>query len=82
MSSPSLGIIETVELLETFAAMGWMLDGLLDPGGVTVGPGGGEIGEFGQFADVDILFNFSLKNFSSTFGGHFENGGALRNVCR
>ena len=26
-----VGLIETVELLETFAAMGWMLDGLLDP---------------------------------------------------
>ena len=66
-----VGLIETVELLETFAAMGWMLDGLLD----------GEIGDFGQFADVDILFNFSLKNFFRQFGGHFENGGALRNVC-
>ena len=41
MSSPSLGIIETVELLETFAAMKLIL---ARPVGVTVGPVGGEIG--------------------------------------
>ena len=45
-----------------------MLDGLLDPGG---GETGGEIGDFGQFADVDILFSFSLKTFFRQIGGHF-----------
>ena len=66
-----VGLIETVELLETFAAMGWMLDGLLDPGGVTVGPMGGQIGEFGQFVDVDILFSFFFDKFFRQNGGHF-----------
>ena len=62
-----VGLIETVELLETFAAMGWMLDGLLDPGGVTVGPMGGQmawiwtagyqdVDDFGQFADATFFF--------------------------
>ena len=57
-------------LLETFAAMGWMLDGL------------GEIGDFRHDGDVYSSNVFSLKKFFRQNGGHFWNGRVLRNVCR
>ena len=61
-------IFDTAEFFETFATLRLMLAGTV---GVTVGPVGGamawiwthgwqDVGDFGQFADVDILFSFFL----------------------
>ena len=63
-----MGVVETVELLETFAAMKLIL---ARPVGVPVGPVGGEIGpESGQM--LAILFNFSLKNFRQLLADIFD----------